>query len=145
VCQFLLWWLLTSYSNGFHGAQRVHHSLGVENLLLWLQGVRQQLWLSSLHFYGVFHHSTFNFWYALLPYQVLLMVSVIAAWAECVFFRITQYNADAHNTHAHSPLWIHVRKPYAYEHLRRTEHRQIWRFPKSPIGASSSTGTSLTT
>jgi hypothetical protein len=28
------------------------------------------------------------------------------------FFRITQYNADAHNTHAHSSLWIHVRKPY---------------------------------
>jgi hypothetical protein len=26
------------------------------------------------------------------------------------FFRITQYNADAHNTHIHSPLWIHVRK-----------------------------------
>jgi hypothetical protein len=28
-----------------------------------------------------------------------------------MFFRITQYNAAAHNTHAHSPLWIHVRKP----------------------------------
>jgi hypothetical protein len=28
-----------------------------------------------------------------------------------VFLRITQYNADAHNTHAHSPLWMHVRKP----------------------------------
>jgi hypothetical protein len=31
------------------------------------------------------------------------------------FLRFTQYNADAHNTHAHSPLWIHVRKPYRYE------------------------------
>jgi hypothetical protein len=51
------------------------------------------------------------------------------------FFRITQYNADAHNTHAHSPLWIHVRKLYPYEHLRRTEHRQIWRFSKSPLAS----------
>jgi hypothetical protein len=31
------------------------------------------------------------------------------------FFRMKQYNADAHNTHPHSPLWIHVRKPYPYE------------------------------
>jgi hypothetical protein len=46
---------------------------------------------------------------------------------------MTQYNADAHNTHAHSPLWIHVRKSYPYEHLRRTKHRRIWRFPKSPM------------
>jgi hypothetical protein len=36
----------------------------------------------------------------------------------CFFLRFTQYNA-------HSPLWIHVRKPYSYEHLRRTENRQI--------------------
>jgi hypothetical protein len=48
-----------------------------------------------------------------------------------IFLRFTQYNADAHNTHAHSPL--HVCKPYPYEHLRRTEHRQIWRFSKSPL------------
>jgi hypothetical protein len=47
------------------------------------------------------------------------------------FFRITQYNADAHNTHAHSPLWIHERKPYPYENLRRTEHQQILRFSKT--------------
>jgi hypothetical protein len=49
------------------------------------------------------------------------------------FLRITQYNADAHNMHSHSPLWIHIRKFYPYEHLRRTEHQQIWRFPKSPM------------
>jgi hypothetical protein len=49
------------------------------------------------------------------------------------FLRFTQYNADAHNTYAHSFLWIHIRKPYPYEHLRRTEHRQIWRFSKSPL------------
>jgi hypothetical protein len=46
----------------------------------------------------------------------------------CFFKKITQYNTDANNTQAHSPLWIHIRKPYIYEHLRRTEHRQIWRF-----------------
>ena len=38
-----------------------------------------------------------------------------------VFFRITQYNVDADNTHAHSHLWIHVRKSYPYEHLWSTE------------------------
>jgi hypothetical protein len=48
------------------------------------------------------------------------------------FFRITQYNAYAHNTHAHSPIWIHIHKPCPYVHLRRTKHRQIWRFSKSP-------------
>jgi hypothetical protein len=35
-------------------------------------------------------------------------------------------------THTH-PLWIHVRKPYPYKHLLRTEHWQIWRFSKSPL------------
>jgi hypothetical protein len=25
-------------------------------------------------------------------------------WIDCVFFSMTQYNTDAHNTHAHSPL-----------------------------------------
>lgn len=37
-------------------------------------------------FYGVFYHSTLNFWYALFPYLALLMVSVTAGRAEpCVF------------------------------------------------------------
>jgi hypothetical protein len=27
------------------------------------------------------------------------------------FFRITQFNADVHNTHTHSPLWIHHANP----------------------------------
>jgi hypothetical protein len=57
----------------------------------------------------------------------------VGAAPAVIFFRMAQYNADVHNTHAHSPLWIHVRKPYPYEHLWRTEHRQIWRFPKSPM------------
>jgi hypothetical protein len=37
------------------------------------------------------------------------------------------------NTHAYSPLWIRVRKPYPFEHLRRIEYRLIWRFSKSPL------------
>jgi hypothetical protein len=57
------------------------------------------------------------------------------ARAVGLFLRFTQYNADAHNTHTYSLLWIHVRKPYPYEHLRRTEHRQIWRFSKSPLAS----------
>jgi hypothetical protein len=59
--------------------------------------------------------------------------SVMTRRPKSSFFRITQYNGDAHNTHAHSPLWIHVHKPYPYENLRMTEHQQIWRFPKSPL------------
>jgi hypothetical protein len=43
------------------------------------------------------------------------------------------FRTEAHNTHAHSSLWIHVRKSYPYERLRRTEHRQIWKFLKSAI------------
>jgi hypothetical protein len=34
-------------------------------------------------------------------------------------------------THTH-PYEYTQRKPYPYEHLPRTEHRQIWRFSKSP-------------
>ena len=34
-----------------------------------------------------------------------------------LFFEITQYNSDTHNTHTH--LWTHVHKFYLYEHLRR--------------------------
>ena len=41
------------------------------------------------------------------------------------FFRITQYNEDAHNTHAHSHSMNTRTQTYPYEHLRRTEHRQI--------------------
>jgi len=37
--------------------------------------------------------------------------------STCFLFWV-QYNADAHNTHAHSPFWTHVHKPYPYEHLR---------------------------
>jgi hypothetical protein len=37
----------------------------------------------------------------------------------CCFFRITRYNVDVHNTHAHLLLWTHIRKPYPYELLRR--------------------------
>jgi hypothetical protein len=50
------------------------------------------------------------------------------------FFFYISHNTtqDTHNP-LHSPLRIHVRKPYPYEHLRRTEHRQIWRFSKSPL------------
>ena len=61
------------------------------------------------------------------------------------FFRITQYNEDAHNTHAHShpmntrtqtlPLWAPP-KDWAPADLK---------IPEVTTGASSSTGTSLTT
>ena len=61
-----------------------------------------------------------------------------------VFFRITQYNVDAHNTHAHSHLWIHVRKPYPYEHLWSTELADL-EIHEVTTGASLSMGTLPTT
>jgi hypothetical protein len=42
------------------------------------------------------------------------------------FFRFTQYNVDAHNTHTLTPMKTCTQThPY--------EHRQIWRFSKSPL------------
>lgn len=41
------------------------------------------------------------------------------------FLRITQCNAETHDTHAYSPLWIHIRKLYPNEYLRRTESAAI--------------------
>jgi hypothetical protein len=29
-----------------------------------------------------------------------------------LFFKITHSTRDAHSTHAHPPLWTHVRRPY---------------------------------
>jgi len=55
----------------------------------------------------------------------------IAMPHACLF--LVQYNADAHNTHLHSPLWIHVRKPYPYEHLRRTGPADL-KIPEVTIG-----------
>jgi hypothetical protein len=41
-----------------------------------------------------------------------------------LFFRITQYNANAHNMHeTRTPMNTH--KPYLYEHLRMTEHQPM--------------------
>ena len=45
---------------------------------------------------------------------------------------------------AYSPLWIHVRKPYPYEHLRKTEPADL-EIHEVTTGASLSTGTSPTT
>jgi hypothetical protein len=53
---------------------------------------------------------------------------------------------DAHNTHAHSPLWIHVRKPHP---MRTSEGLSTGRSELEILeittGASSSTKTTLTT
>jgi hypothetical protein len=52
-------------------------------------------------------------------YPIPLYLSV---WlGVLVFLRITQYNVDTHNTHAHSSLWTHIRKTYPYENLRKTK------------------------
>jgi hypothetical protein len=47
----------------------------------------------------------------------------------------TNYTVQSRcSQHAHTLTpWIHVRRPYPYEHLWMTEHRQILRFPKSPV------------
>jgi hypothetical protein len=50
------------------------------------------------------------------------------------FFRITHYNADAYNTHAHLP--------YSYEHLRMTELTDL-EIHEITTDASRSTGRRL--
>ena len=77
------------------------------------------------------------------PYCVL-MLSTELSQVFVFVLRITQSNVDAHNTHAHSPLWTHVRKPYLYEHLRRTEPADL-EIHKVTTGTSLSTETSPTT
>jgi len=51
---------------------------------------------------------------------------------------LVQYNADAHNTHAHSLMWTPVRKLYPYEYLRRTGPADL-EIPEVTIDASLST------
>ena len=61
-----------------------------------------------------------------------------------LFLWITQVHTQTLNTHARSPLWIHVRKPYPYEHLRKTVPAHL-ETDEVTTGASLSTGTSPTT
>jgi hypothetical protein len=60
------------------------------------------------------------------------------------FFFELHNTSETLTTHAHSSLWIHARKPYPYEHLRRL-CRQIPKIDEVTTGASLSTGTSPTT
>jgi hypothetical protein len=83
-------------------------------------------------------------WLFIMIYAVEYISNVYDNINHLLFFRIIQYNADAHNTYAHSPLWTHVRKPYPYEHLRRTEPADL-EIHEVTIGASLSTGTLPTT
>ena len=48
------------------------------------------------------------------------------------------------NAYVYSPLWTHVRKPYPYEHLRKTVPADL-KIDEVTAGASLSTGTSPTT
>jgi hypothetical protein len=68
----------------------------------------------------------------------------ISIYDDWFFFRITQYNVDAHNMHAHSQLWIHIHKPYFYENLKSTEPADL-EIHEVTTGDSLSTGTSPTT
>jgi hypothetical protein len=43
---------------------------------------------------------------------------------------------QALKTRTHSFLWTLIRKPYPYEHLRRTEHLLDLEIPEVTIGAS---------
>ena len=57
---------------------------------------------------------------------------------------MTQYNLDTYNTRTYSPLWIHVRKLYLYEHLWRTEPINL-EIDEVTTDVLLSTGTSPTT
>jgi hypothetical protein len=59
--------------------------------------------------------------------------SQFCSFVVIFYFRITQYNVDAQNTHAHSPLWTHVRKPCPMSTSEGLS-QHITRFMKSPQG-----------
>ena len=63
----------------------------------------------------------------------------IFAQVETSFFRL---HSTIHTltTRAHLPLWMHIRKSYPYEHLRRLS-RQILKIDEVTTSASLSTGT----
>ena len=44
----------------------------------------------------------------------------VVEYKPLFFLRITPVQTQTLNTHAHSPPWTHVRKPYPYEHLQKT-------------------------
>jgi hypothetical protein len=48
-------------------------------------------------------------------------------------FVFLNYTVQRAHTHPDEYTHIHVRKPYPCEHLRRTEHLQIWRLSKLPL------------
>jgi hypothetical protein len=61
-----------------------------------------------------------------------------------IFLRITQVQMQTFNTHAHSPLKIHIRKPYLYKHLWKTVTAHL-KIDEITTGTSLSTGTLPTT
>jgi hypothetical protein len=75
-----------------------------------------------LHFFlspgsHVLHTLFVCFSFPIFPFHFFLSISfpVRCPFSVCFLcgsLRMTQYNSDAHNTHAHSPLWIQVRKSY---------------------------------
>jgi hypothetical protein len=50
-----------------------------------------------------------------------------------LFSLITQYNAEAHNTHTHSPYEYMYANPIPMSTFEGLSTRQIWRFPKLPL------------
>jgi hypothetical protein len=57
----------------------------------------------------------------------LSMIDVYYSQKSMMFIIFFNYTVHGRSQHART-LTPMVRKSYPYEHLRRTEHRQIWRF-----------------
>jgi hypothetical protein len=104
-----------------------------------------QIYLYNLNEHALIHRS-FNWTRPHLITSLLIEISFVCNVSHLIlwlnveghvgFLFFENYivqNRRPQHTHAHSPLWIHVHKPNPYEHLRRTKHRQIRRFPKSPM------------
>jgi hypothetical protein len=72
---------------------------------------------------------SFDYWAT----NEITCASLIARWfVRCTSARRWCFFKN-YAVQSRTPLWIHVRKPYPYEHHRKTEHQQIWRFSKSPM------------
>jgi hypothetical protein len=80
-----------------------------------------------------------SFTYLLPPFPCFLLLplsflpSLLHPWSEIVGGAKEGLHGVSSGRRGLSPTRPAARFNPAYEHLRRTEHRKIWRFPKSPL------------
>ena len=154
-----LWCLFSSQNLGLGWAKTC-----IESILWWIRNVTDcidpwWLWLKCLrlNLWRLIHNVMRNrhkYCFMLVFQQSVMKIycHTVCFWLLAsrrlplqafFFWDHTVHIWHSKRTHTHT-LWIHVRKPYPYDHLRRLS-RQILEIDEVTTGASLSTGTSTTT